>query len=229
MFQAYLITCLPSGKQYVGITGRRNLRDRWKEHVYNSRKRAKTNALYSAIAKYGPLAFSIESISSYQSWSEACEAEPGLISQFRSLAPQGYNLMRGGEGRQIGFRPSAESVERSAAKHRGRPCHENTRHAASLRHKGRAKSPDHRAKIAAAKTGIPRSQETRRRISVAKTGVSYNAGPRNPSAKLTEDQVREVKQRLAVGESQRSIARCLGIHYNAIWKIAHNLTWRFAV
>ena len=51
-------------------------------------------------------------------------------------------------------------------------------------------------------------------------------GEQNGQAKLTADQVREARRRLATGESQRSIARAFGIHYNAIWKIAHNLKWQ---
>jgi hypothetical protein len=51
-------------------------------------------------------------------------------------------------------------------------------------------------------------------------------GEANGQAKLTEDQVREARRRLAAGESQRSIARSFGIHYNAIWKIAHGLKWK---
>src|SRR3990167_6558584 len=51
-------------------------------------------------------------------------------------------------------------------------------------------------------------------------------GEKNGQAKLTESQVREARLRLAKGESQRSIARSFRIHYNAIWKIAHNLKWR---
>jgi hypothetical protein len=54
-------------------------------------------------------------------------------------------------------------------------------------------------------------------------------GESNGQAKLTEDQVREARIRLAAGESQRSIARSFAIHYNAIWKIAHGLKWRLTV
>lgn len=51
-------------------------------------------------------------------------------------------------------------------------------------------------------------------------------GESNPGAKLTADQVREARVRLSAGESQRSIARSFGIHYNAIWKIAKGLKWK---
>lgn len=54
-------------------------------------------------------------------------------------------------------------------------------------------------------------------------------GEKNGQAKLTEAQVRDARVRLKDGESQRSIARSFGIHYNAIWKIAHGLKWKLTV
>lgn len=83
-----------------------------------------------------------------------------------------------------------------------------------------------RALMSAAKLGKPRSAETRAKISIAKMGISQNVGASNGGAKLTVNQVREARVRLAAGESQRSIARSFGIHFNAIWNIANGLKWR---
>lgn len=224
MFQAYIITCLSSGKLYIGITGKNPSR-RWWEHRYNAPKHLEVGGLYAAIRKYGPGAFKIEPVCCARTWEDICAIEIALIRQHGTLAPRGYNLTIGGEGR-AGFRPSAESVERSAAKHRGVPCHPNTRLAASLFHRGRKKSEAARAAMSKWHTGRRRSADTCAKISAARRGRSVNAGASNGGAKLSEDQVREARARLALGDSQRSIARSLGIHYNAIWKIAHNLKWR---
>jgi hypothetical protein len=56
-----------------------------------------------------------------------------------------------------------------------------------------------------------------------------SAGEANGQAKLTLEQAREARHRLADGESQASIARLLGVHYNTIWKIAHGVTWKTVI
>lgn len=163
MFHAYVVTCRPTGKQYVGITSEDVIR-RWKNHVYYSRrKRSYASALGAAIRKYGALAFGIESVGCACCLEDAHALESLLIHQYGTFAPNGYNLTLGGEGR-FGFRPSPQSVEQSAVKHRGRPCHPNTRLAASRFHKGRKRSLEHRARISAAKKGQPRSEGTKAKL-----------------------------------------------------------------
>ena len=157
MFQSYLITCLPTGKSYVGITSA-SLRRRWLEHQSNARRRPHGGALYAAILKYGASAFSIEALACGRSWKDLCAIEETLIRQWSTLL--GYNLTFGGEGR-FGFKPSRESVERSAAKHRGKPCPPNTREAAIRTHRNKPKSQEHRERISAAKRGVPKSSETK--------------------------------------------------------------------
>ena len=161
MFQAYLITCRVSERCYVGITGR-TLAKRWSEHVYDA-KRGRT-VLARAIAKYGPENFSIEPICGFRSWADAQAVEDTLICQHGTMAPTGYNSMPGGRGRSIGFKPSPDAVARSAAAHRGLPCHPNTLAAARAR-KGMPKPMGHGAKVAATKRGKPRSAETKAKLS----------------------------------------------------------------
>ncbi len=162
-FNVYLVVCHETGKRYVGITSG-DVARRWKDHIYYSRRaRAASSALGAAIRKYGAEAFAVESVACALSAKDAQAIETLLIWQWSTVAPNGYNLTHGGEGR-FGFRPSAESVEKSAAKHRSRPCHPNTREAASRFHLGRKRSSEHRARISAAKIGQPRSEATKAKL-----------------------------------------------------------------
>lgn len=55
---------------------------------------------------------------------------------------------------------------------------------------------------------------------------STRVGESNPNAVLTDLLVRAIMQRLAAGESQRSIARSVGVHASRVWEIAHGRAWR---
>lgn len=51
-------------------------------------------------------------------------------------------------------------------------------------------------------------------------------GTHNPMAKLNDEKVKEIKQRLANGESQRDIARSCHVCFQTINLIAVGKTWR---
>jgi len=161
-FQAYLLTCWTTGKHYIGITSR-GLRQRWNEHLYDARQRGQRMVISRAIRKYGGQQFTLTPLFTAFSWSGLCETEQVLIEMWNTRAPNGYNTSHGGEG-SLGVKHTPEAIERSAAKHRGRPCHPNTRSASHVTHFGVPKTKSHREAIARAKTGIARSDETRVKI-----------------------------------------------------------------
>lgn len=162
LFYAYVVTCLTTKKRYVGITGS-DPRRRWHEHVYNAKRQMNPSALYAAIRRYGAADFSLEYICMARSVEDIRAVESILIHQWGTFAPNGYNLTLGGEGR-FGFRPSAASVEQSAARHRGKPCHPNTKAAASRTHLGKTKTAEHCRRISTAKQGASRSETTKAKI-----------------------------------------------------------------
>lgn len=52
-----------------------------------------------------------------------------------------------------------------------------------------------------------------------------NKGTKNPRTKLTESQVREVRERSAKGETQKSLALELGVHPSTISLIVSKRNW----
>lgn len=159
MFQAYIIRCLKNGKRYIGITSR-GLKRRWTEHLYDAGR--SHMAISRAIAKHGKEAFQIEPLCSAQSWNEICAIERALIDQHGTRAPRGYNISEGGDG-PFGIVRNPDAVERSASKHRGRPCHPNTI-AAARAQRGIPKPAGHGAKVSAALVGKPRSEKTKAKL-----------------------------------------------------------------
>lgn len=51
-------------------------------------------------------------------------------------------------------------------------------------------------------------------------------GERNGHAKLTEDQVRVIRQRVKAGETQTALAAEYGVHLITVSQLVRRLTWR---
>lgn len=90
----YLVTCLTTGKHYVGQTTGSVAR-RWTNHKSGA-KAGRGYLLGSAIQKHGVENFTIETVATAQSMEELNEKEISWIKQSNSLAPNGYNLKTGG-------------------------------------------------------------------------------------------------------------------------------------
>ena len=71
--------------------------------------------------------------------------------------------------------------------------------------------------------GIVRTAQVRAKVSAAHIGVQ--AGTKNPGARLTEDDVRDIRRRLLAGESQRAVAEGYKIVRSQIGKIALRKAW----
>lgn len=54
---------------------------------------------------------------------------------------------------------------------------------------------------------------------------THPSGERHPIAKLTEDQVRDAKRRMAYGESGNALAKELGVSRQAMYNIRNGKTW----
>lgn len=108
------------------------------------------------------------------------EAEQRWIRNLRISGADLTNLTDGGEG-CVGLKHSPESIERSAAAHRGLVFSAEVRQKVSAAGRGRKHSPETLAKMREFYTpeerkrlsdklvGIPKSQETRSKMSVAAT------------------------------------------------------------
>ena len=95
-FNAYELTCIPTGKKYLGIT-MFTVPTRWRKHCREA-PRQPNRLICRAILKYGPDNFIVRHVASAQTRIDICEVERLLIKQENSLAPNGYNLTTGGDG-----------------------------------------------------------------------------------------------------------------------------------
>lgn len=186
----YKITCLISGKFYVGKT-KQSLNRRITQHKYDSKKGSL--GIGAAIAKYGWENFTVEVI-------ETCpveqlnEREIFWIAELKSKAPNGYNLTDGGDGGR-GCSPSAETRAKISAKLKGRPAP----------NKGKKMSAETRVRMSKTKKamgfvppstkGQHRSKESKAKMSAAQSGKNNPQYGKHPS--------KETRAKMSISQKAR--------------------------
>ncbi len=134
-------------------------------------------------------------------------------------------ISEAGRGRVV----SEATRTKIAAALKGRTLSQEARARMSEAHKGRALSEQARTKVIQALTGRPVSEETRAKIRASRKAnpLTYEAHARVVEARqvLTPEQVQEIRERLASGDSTRSIAQAYGVNYYTIWNILKGKTW----
>ena len=183
MYTVYKHTT-PSGKVYIGITGRKP------EYRWNNGNGYKENKhFYSAILKYGWENIEHEIVENGLTKQQACDLETELIAKYDATNPRnGYNNSIGGECGSLGVHPStetrlkiSESLNRaylnpelrrktSEAKKRAYLNNPELRLKISKARKGKRPSDECIRKAAEANRGKHPSDETRRKLSEAKKG-----------------------------------------------------------
>jgi group I intron endonuclease len=144
--QIYKITNLITGKVYIGQTIM-TLKRRWAVH----RAAKRDTPLCRSIKKHGADKFKIEAICSALTEEALDDLEILFIKEYNSLAPNGYNILPGG---------NASQCRGQSAWNKGRKATEEEKTALSLAHMGQT----------AWNKGVPTSLETREKQSKAKLG-----------------------------------------------------------
>ncbi len=114
----------------------------------------------------------------------------------------------------------------------------------SVLHKGRKRSPETLALMSQVRIGTRRSEESKAKQSATMIGrkrPGHSAmmkgrlrpdvrakvkGVLNPRCKLTEDDVRKIKARIAIGEKMTYIARDYGMCKSTVCRIAKGTLWQ---
>lgn len=113
MMIIYKITNLINGKIYIGQTVRK-LSTRISNHkCYNG------SLISNAFKKYGDENFSIEIIDRASSKNELDTKEIYWIERYNSIAPNGYNITKGGGG-TIGYKLSDETKQKISKANKGK-------------------------------------------------------------------------------------------------------------
>lgn len=239
-----------NGKCYIGQTVK-SLEHRKYQHIYCVDR--ENLAFHRAIKKYGVDDLVWEVIDTAKNIEELNAKEISSIAFYKSYAhtidSNGYNLTLGGGGGSAGRLISSETREKMRAAQLGKSYGEETRAKISKATKGKPKSEVTRTrmrkpkpegfgtKISALQRGCKRSQETCERIGNAKRGTVLSdehkaklsealRGDKTSCAKLTWEQVREIRSRYIPGIiTLKQLAAEYGIAFSHIHRIIKYQTW----
>lgn len=199
----YVIQNRATGKKYIGSSV--NIPGRWRAHRRALRDgRHHSIKLQRAWNKYSESAFSFDVLM----YCEPCDLLRQEQFFFDMCDPScnGYNIL-----------PRAGS--RFGAKHR-----EEVKNAM----RGRKVSEATKARISETMKGMPKSPETRARMRAAQSGRKSNIdqyGSKNHQAKLTEDQVKDIRSYLHQGCTGQSIAMFMAISQATVSSIKNGTRW----
>jgi group I intron endonuclease len=198
----YRATNTKTNKSYIGLSAQSG-KVRWQKHLRAALGESESYEksrylLHKSIRKHGAGAFTFEVLYEAIDLREAKAVERGLIAQYGTLAPLGYNLTSGGEG----YLRSPETIERLRQSHLNKKLSEAHKRNIGKAHKGRHLSAPELANLDW--TGRTHSEETKQKISAAKTGIKL--GPHSP----------ETRHKISVGNKGKHSAPLSAPHKAAI-------------
>ena len=236
----YIITNLINNKIYIGKSN--NPRLRWKDHIKISMggKDKYPNdffAIHAAISKHGIDNFKFDILEQFDTEEEAYKYETQLIIlSCSNLKKFGYNCNLGGLGgivpneetrqKLIIFQNSPEQIMRQSKnmrqRHLDNPGFLGKINTGNQYTKGRKLSEDHKKKLSDHFTGRFVSEETRKKIG------KDHAGEKSTSAKLTEKQVLEIREKYVPQKyGYVKLAREYNVNDETIRSIIKRKSWKY--
>lgn len=220
----YEIRNIVNGKKYVGSAV--NFHARWTKHQSELRRGVHhSRHLQQSWNKHGEQAFEFRRLMLCDK-SELIELEQLAFSAFR---PE-YNISPTA-GSQLGVKRRKESIEKLKASRKTWACSEETRKKISATLTGRPgrkpteetlekmriaqRARDHQSilkDVWARKVGVPRTPEVKEKLSRA-------------IAKLTDEQVREIRLRYLHGELQKDLAKEFGMKQPSLSELVRGVSY----
>lgn len=237
MYCIYLMYNWINGKIYVGKTS--DFDRRFKDHLKIARggKTKYPNSysyIHSALNKYGFGNFIIKAVDSeIADETFAFQKEIEWIATLRENGFLLYNLTKGGDGAS-GHTMSEDGRKRLALSkkgltpwNKGKSTPEDTRIKQSLSTKKRFSKAQHplKGKVSHFK-GKKRPEGFGEKISKSKKGVPRTKSAILATSKLTEEQVKEIRNLINQGKSNKDIAKLFNVHRDTISRIKNSKTWK---
>lgn len=237
--------CHPErGIRYVGLTSY-TARHRLHGHRTSARKGSKT-AVYNWMRKHGVLNIESTVLERTSTFEELNDAEVRWIAYYKSIGQELMNLTDGGGSttpeawteemraavsrRRTGQVASAETRAKQSASRKGRPSYVRTPETLakmSIAHKGHAVTEQARVNMRASAKGHlfkAHTAESRALMSERRSGMLF--GEANGRAKLTANDVTDIRIVHALGATFSDLARSYGMAESTITKIVRRKLWK---
>ncbi len=217
MYTIYIIQNLLNNKLYVGQTN--NLKRRIKNHRCDTKTHKYNSLLHAAIRKYGWNNFKVIEIEQWETLADINEAEKFWIEFFRTNINKfgldyGYNLTEGGEG-VPGRKPSVKTIESLRQRSIGNNWGSKVVH-----------TDEFKAQIGKRYKGKKLSDEHKKKVSITRKEKGIAKGSKNPSAKLNENIVAQIRYEYSTGISSRALGRKYSVSKTTILRIVNNKNWK---
>jgi group I intron endonuclease len=196
-FIIYKIQNKLNGKVYIGQTTT-GLNKRMRAHLSNKNH----NGIDGALRKYGIDSFEITVVAKAISIDELNELEIKFIEDENCLAPNGYNLHTGGKN-HICSEITRERLRKSAI---GRVVSEETKAKMSKAGKVKVFTEEHRKNISISTSGKPKEYMKY----APQNQKGFHSGENHPRAKLTNQQVIDIKKYIKEGYRNKDIGEMFG-------------------
>lgn len=190
----YAITCIPTGKEYIGIT-MKTLEWRWNGHCKEAKASRFDTVLYRAMRLYGAENFSISQIQVAANGQVAQLIERELIISRGTLAPYGLNSSTGGE-QWAGREMTQEVKDKISAAKKGRKLN---------------LSDEARQKMVEERKNRRHSDETKAKMRVAQARPDIKEAKSERGKKLFADPTMKEKMRAA-----REIPEAIQRHHDGL-------------
>jgi group I intron endonuclease len=193
----YLITCLTTGKRYVGQYKKQNPIGRWNIHIENAEKGCKYR-LHTAIREHGKESFILETLCICQK-SSLGNMEAYFAEQFETYVwdkPGGYNMVWCGNQPMLGMKASQETRAKQSIIRKGRKITEDTRIKMKIAQKGRIITEVTKEKLRQANLGKKQSADTIAKKSASRINVPWSEKKRESMVgrKNTEETIRKMSE-----------------------------------
>ncbi len=241
MHYIYTIHNIINNKIYVGKS--QDPIKRWKKHitVAQCKRKREKYFLHRAIQKYGKHNFIFSIIQNFQSEQDCTTAEIYWINYFQSNNSKlGYNLTVGGEGvsgricneetknkirlKAIGRKHTKKTKNKLRILNTGKILSLETIEKTASKLRGRKLNTERRLIISESTKGICKTLEHKQKISKSKKGKFV--GEKNPSAKISQYEVINIRNKYKTGYTKAQLAREYKIGRTTIRRIINKESWK---